>query len=127
MNHYLIIDDQDIDILITFKQIKNWIPDLDHIHKSNGIEALEYLADKKNPFPKFILIDIEMPIMGGFEFLKKYEKLYFKKNPKTIVIMLTSAINPRDEKKALSFKCVRGFLVKPINREKFFHFIKSII
>lgn len=124
---YLIIDDHAVDALITYKLIKGWLPKFEHVHMYNGTEALEYLADKQTLFPKLIIIDIEMPIMGGFEFLGEYEKEYFDNFPNTIIIVLTSSINPRDKNEALSFKCVNGFLIKPITKEKFSNMVKSFI
>jgi len=72
----------------------------------DGEKALEYLENTKKdpvefPFPDIIFLDINMPKINGFEFLEKAidKKLITKNNPVTI-IMLTSSLNPNDEKMA---------------------------
>ncbi|WP_020528896.1 response regulator [Flexithrix dorotheae] len=117
-NNYLIIEDQDIETMVTSRLIKKWFPDLVPTEKRNGKEALEYLSNAKNNFPGLIMVDLIMPIMDGFEFLEKYDKTFLSKHPNTIVVVFTTSINPRDKTKALSFKCVNGFLEKPIGKEE---------
>jgi CheY-like chemotaxis protein len=72
----------------------------------NGEKALEYLEKSKGdpiqyPFPDLIFLDINMPRINGFEFLEKArEKKYFENVKPVVVVMLTSSLNPTDEKRA---------------------------
>ncbi|MBX2842590.1 MAG: response regulator [Flammeovirgaceae bacterium] len=123
-NNYLIVEDQDIETMVTSRLIKKWFPDLVSTEKRNGKEALEYLSNSKNKFPGMIMVDLIMPIMDGFEFLERYDKTFHSKHPNTIVIVFTTSINPRDKTKALSFKCVSGFLEKPIGKDELMKVLK---
>jgi CheY-like chemotaxis protein len=90
----------------------------------NGIEGLSYLKNSwsaspsdEMPGPDFIFLDINMPLMTGFEFLEEYRKLDNSLKSSANLIMLTSSPNPDDRKKALSFSDVREYHVKPLSIE----------
>lgn len=94
---------------------------------NTGIEALEYLsqshqtADLANP--NIIFLDVNMPIMNGWEFLSEYEKLPESARANTLVIMLTTSLNPDDRKRAEQNPLVNGFINKPLEEEH----IKQIV
>lgn len=83
----------------------------------NGKEGLDFLNSKENinkpgfP-PSTILLDVNMPIMNGFEFLKEFVKIDQLKNIN--VIMLTSSDLSQDKDIASSFDVVKGYVSKPI-------------
>jgi len=79
----------------------------------NGKDALMYL-EKGNNKVDLILLDINMPIMNGWQFLEHYEKLDENKKATTIVVMLTSSINIDDKLKAERLKSIKKFINKPI-------------
>ncbi|WP_192462126.1 response regulator [Euzebyella saccharophila] len=80
----------------------------------NGLEASNYL---KNNSPSLIFLDLNMPIMDGFELLEEMRT----KNlcPTTKVVILTSSSRPDDRLKAVEFANVIEFLEKPLSKEKF--------
>ena len=85
----------------------------------NGEEAIETLikcADQSKCLPDLILLDINMPIMDGWEFLDEFSNLTYSKD--ISVIILTSSINPEDREKAKKYKDVKGFMSKPITKDK---------
>ena len=85
----------------------------------NGLIALEYIKANYNenkPQPDLILLDINLPGMNGWEFLEEYSKLEFVDEiSTTIIIMLTTSLNPSDMEKANSIKVVNGFANKPFS------------
>lgn len=79
----------------------------------NGREALDYLAkginkreaeQERDIQPEIILLDINMPVMDGWEFLEEYKKLGNTKRHGIMVVMLTSSLNPDDREKAKQYE-----------------------
>lgn len=77
-------------------------------------EAQDALEELKNEKAKelILFLDINMPYMSGWEFLKKIENI--ETQTKINVIMVTSSINPEDEEVARSKSLVIDFLIKPV-------------
>lgn len=120
----LLIDDNDIDNFINERMVKGCgFSDVVYVNTStrSAIEFLRNLA--VNPaftadvFPTVIFLDINMPILDGFQFLSEIEKMDFDFVRKLRVVMLTSSINPADQEKAMKSKLVTAFLHKPLTEE----------
>lgn len=116
-----LIDDDDI-FQFTFKRL---LRNLDFIESiimfSNGAQALEYFQEKsKNsePFPEIIFVDINMPIMDGWQFIKEYKNLNSELINKSDLYLLSSSINPDESLKAKEFQVIKTFLIKPISVEQ---------
>jgi CheY-like chemotaxis protein len=65
-------------------------------------------------FPQIIFLDINMPVMNGWEFLEEYEKLPSTFKESIFVIMLTTSVNPMDFENAKDFESVHGYRRKPL-------------
>jgi CheY-like chemotaxis protein len=86
----------------------------------DGEEALEFLRstiEEAHTCPSIIFLDINMPRMNGWDFLKEYDKLDMKYKAKVVLIMLTTSLNPEDKARALSYKAVDGFENKYLTKE----------
>ena len=87
----------------------------------NGREALPILAQTcratNTSCPPLILLDVNMPLMNGFEFLVAYRELPPALQSATVVVMLTTSLHPRDVARAQSLP-VAGFLTKPLTAAK---------
>ena len=111
-----IIDDDPIHVFTTKRCLNsaNFCENI-HVYK-NGKEAFEAVSEiiKMNAvFPEIILLDINMPIWDGWDFLNELEKLQFNKN---INIYITSSSkDPLDQAKAKSYDLVKNFISKPFN------------
>lgn len=79
----------------------------------NGKLALSKVAGKS---PDLIFLDINMPVMNGFDFLAEVQKE--KLCPNTKIVMLSSSINPHDKEKSASFPHVVDYIEKPLTSEK---------
>ncbi len=89
---------------------------------SNAEEALELLkAEDKPGNSALIFLDINMPIMDGWEFLEELSSTALNTDLK--VIMVTSSLDKRDREKSKRFKMVIDFWEKPIDEAQ----IKSLI
>ncbi|NQY66640.1 MAG: response regulator [Flavobacteriales bacterium] len=78
-----------------------------------GEEACEFLASNKM---ELIFLDINMPILNGFEFIEKAKNLGVLGDSK--IIVLSSSQLKEDVDKASSFEEVMGYIVKPLRKEK---------
>ncbi|MBM6500482.1 response regulator [Flavobacterium macrobrachii] len=86
----------------------------------NGEEAIKQFEDyekidTKNA-PDMVFIDLNMPVMNGWEFLDEYFKREYHKKFKTHFIVLSSTIDPKDVEKSKLYSMVVDFLSKPITK-----------
>lgn len=89
---------------------------------SNGreaIEAIEKNIESTEQLPDMILLDLMMPVMDGWGFLKNYELLKPQIGKEILIYIVTSSFNPIDIERAKQISDVAGYIVKPITRENF--------
>lgn len=92
---------------------------------TNGEEALNYFKNLKktiteNPsiqIPQLIFLDLNMPVMGGWEFLDHFREDEFSEFNNIKTIILSSTVDPADLKKSKNYPMVIDFLSKPISKE----------
>ena len=85
--------------------------------KTSAQDALSFIKhseSKKCTAPNWIFLDINMPGMNGWEFLMEYEKLPSTKKENSVLIMLTTSLNPDDEEHAKHIFSVKEFRKKPL-------------
>jgi CheY-like chemotaxis protein len=111
----LLVDDDMITVIITDRIIKHNAFSEEVVSLNNGQEALDYLA-KSTPedIPEIIFLDLNMPIMDGWEFLEHYQKLSFGINNYPPVYILSSTADSEDQRKAMSYSFVKKFISKPL-------------
>lgn len=120
MKKYLLIDDEEIFNFIQSEVIHLHNRSDEVVMYSSGEEALAYiksLLEQEAALPDFILLDIRMPNMNGFEFLDELMQFELKVFAKTSIYLLSSSIDERDIKKSLEYPFVKGFKGKPLSEE----------
>jgi CheY-like chemotaxis protein len=120
------VDDDSITLMLCKKVIERALFASEIQTALNGEEAIQYFdelyekikIDKNVSYPKLTFLDLNMPIMNGWEFLEVYSQKGYPaifKDAKFIV--LSSTIDPQDVNKTKSYEVVIDFLSKPITKE----------
>lgn len=122
----LLIEDDEVDVL-NVKRAFRKKGFSQHLHLAeNGLDAAEKLAGDNafEPYPDLILLDLNMPKMGGFEFLRLREE-----NPRLadidVYVMSTSAAES-DIKMAQDLGA-KGYVVKPLYTDRFADELEKIL
>lgn len=112
----IIIDDNEDDLLFAQINVERCGHPADIKQFMRAKDALDYLASGDELGPVLVLLDINMPVMNGFDFLNEYEKLPIASRPTMMVVMLTSSMDERDRQRALAYASVKDYVPKPIAR-----------
>jgi len=130
----LLVDD-DATTNFLNEELINELEITEEVHVAlNGQEALDYLHKKgkfkttkkgEYPVPSLIFLDINMPLMGGFEFLEKYHKLPNSKKAEVVIVFLTTSDSHKDKLKQLDDEVVRDFIEKPLKRKELLKIMKE--
>ena len=118
----LLVDDDEINNFISIKLIKKAVDNAEIKACLNGKFAIDELVEiqKQDParLPDFILLDINMPIMNGWEFLDEFKRLNIDPAGKCKIYIISSSVFSNDINKARSYPVVKDFISKPLNVEK---------
>ena len=115
-----LIDDDAIVCYLTKLEIKESFPEIEVTNFENAEEALTLLtvlsSSNHNNFPDFILLDINMPTIDGWDFLIAYEKFPITKKASCKLMMYSSSIDTLEVTKAKTFASVVDYIQKPITK-----------
>lgn len=78
----------------------------------NALETLEKIILAEGTLPELILLDLNMPIMDGWEFLDEFIKIPCEQ--KVTIYIITSSIDNEDIKKAKTYSNVSNYILKPV-------------
>lgn len=121
LNKILCIDDDPITLMLSKKVIAKSGFSADTATAKNGHEALKYFTDIKESglgnevLPQLIFLDLNMPVMGGWEFLDCFSDSVFSDFKDIKIVVLSSTIDPEDLEKTKKYPMVIDFLPKPIS------------
>ncbi|SEO51083.1 Response regulator receiver domain-containing protein [Nitrosospira multiformis] len=119
----LLVEDDQVDMMTVIRALKQIHVTNRVVHLENGEDALNYLRDEKSEKPCIILLDLNMPIMNGIEFLqaaKGDEQL--RRVP---VVVLTTSDEQHDKLNSFNFS-VAGYMSKPVDYQQFVEVMRPI-
>jgi CheY-like chemotaxis protein len=122
LDQILCVDDDPITLMLCKKVIIKASFSNEIITSQNGEEALHYFNTLKytntehqlKKHPQLIFLDLNMPVMGGWEFLDHFNSEAFSEFKDIKIIVLSSTIDPEDLEKSKTYPMVIDFLSKPI-------------
>ncbi len=119
----LLVEDDQVDTMTVKRALKEIHVTNPLIHLENGEEAVHYLRDAEREKPCIILLDLNMPIMNGIEFLQvvKHDD-YLRRIP---VVVLTTSEEQQDKVNSFNLG-VAGYMAKPVDYRQFVEVMRSI-
>ena len=124
--HFIVIDDDPINNLLCSKNIKKNIQEADVItftEAEKGLDHIKSFFNEPNIENAVLFLDINMPIMTGWEFMEEFEKLNFLIKNKIFIYILSSSIDQEDKLKAKNHPDIIDYIEKPLSPE----FLKNTI
>lgn len=94
---------------------------------SNGKEALDFFSQqtlKHDELPDVILLDINMPVMNGWEFLEAYNGVKSDLDKHINIYMVSSSVDANDKLRSKTFD-VKDFIEKPLDKEMMLKILKT--
>ena len=124
INKAFCIDDDSVSLMLSDKVIKRTAFAKEVITAKNGKEGLEWFSAyfatdnvAKQELPQIIFLDLNMPVMNGWDFLEGYLMKYAERIPELKVVIVSSTVNPEDFLKANRYDIVIDFINKPLTDE----------
>jgi len=120
MAKVFLIDDDNIVIYLTKLVINESLPEIEVIpfeYATEALDTLQELVENNQHFPEYILLDINMPMVDGWDFLAAYEKFPCEKRAQCKLMMHSSSLDAAEEIKSRTYTCVADFVAKPITTE----------
>lgn len=125
INKVLCIDDDEISLILCDMVIKKSAFAREIVTAKNGKEGLDWFsaffakknAEVKQEIPELIFLDLNMPILNGWDFLEVYLMKYAERLPETKVVIVSSTVNPEDFLRANRYNIVIDFINKPLTAE----------
>jgi CheY-like chemotaxis protein len=119
----LLVEDDQVDVMTIKRALKEIHVANPVIHMENGEDAINYLREPGNERPCIILLDLNMPVMSGLEFLQVV------KNDEALrrfpVIVLTTSEEQQDKLNSFNLG-VAGYMAKPVDYRQFVEVMRSI-
>ena len=133
LNKVFCIDDDPITLVLCDMVIKKANFATEVMTAKNGKEGLAWFsaffsknnALAKQDAPQLIFLDLNMPIMNGWDFLEDYLMKYSERLPRTKVVIISSTVNPEDFLRANRYEVVIDFINKPLTIEGLYELMEN--
>lgn len=112
-----VIDDDDMYVLAIKKMLERVQLTERTVYFENGKVALNYFDEcihQLNLIPELILLDINMPVTNGWQFIKEFKKLKIKIDKKITIYMISATVNEDEIKRAQEIEEITEFVCKPV-------------
>jgi CheY-like chemotaxis protein len=124
-----IVDDDEVHQFTTTRTIQTSGVACEVLTFSDGEEAIDFLtttSEDPDKLPDIIFLDINMPIMDGWQFLEAYIAIKPKMGKKITIYMISSSVDPADTERAKAISELSDYIVKPITPERFKELLNSL-
>ncbi|WP_031425263.1 response regulator [Flavimarina sp. Hel_I_48] len=118
---FFLIDDDKIFQFITDKILRKINPEIvieKYLDGEEGLNSIKKRIEDGVSLPDVVLLDINMPFMNGWQFLKEYKKLHLNIGKDVHIYLLTSSNNPEDLEKAKKISELSGYMIKPVTEKE---------
>ena len=125
---FIIIDDSELDCFIAQRLLKHSNRNVTVKTFQNARQVLEIIREssKEDNQATIILLDLQMPLMNGFDFVEEFEKFPAEVQENYTIAILSSTKNPTDVYKILTYKTVNSIIEKPLTKEKLLSLISRV-
>jgi CheY-like chemotaxis protein len=114
MKRIMLVDDDNVHHVVTGMLLKRLPYDIETSRAMNGLEAINMLKADLNEPPDLILLDLNMPVMNGWDFLEIFKDLMSSFSKVPVICILSSTIAPDDIERSKMYDTVECFLSKPL-------------
>ena len=129
MKRVWLIDDDEVFVFLTKKliaQTEQAVILETYINGQEAIERLREISADESALPDLVLLDLNMPVMDGWEFLNAFQEVEFSAPDKIHLYIVTSSISPYEVERAKQIPAVQEFIVKPMVKQKFVELISAL-
>ncbi len=124
-----VIDDDEMYVL-TVKKLLERIKFTERtVYFENGKVALNYFDEyinKADLIPELVLLDLNMPVTNGWQFIKEFRKLKTKIDKKITIYMISNTINEEEIRRAKEIEEVTEFVCKPVTMQTLTNLLSSM-
>ncbi|PYF70138.1 response regulator [Pedobacter nutrimenti] len=129
MKKIFLVDDDEIFVFLTQRMIQKTNINVEVRIFNNGQDAFDCLGsitDQADQLPDVILLDLNMPVMDGWEFLEEYAAIHQSLAKKIRLYIVSSSISPYEIERSKGMDFVTDFIIKPLSKENFTEIIDNL-